>query len=67
MPVIAAAERARLDAILDARDRDFPRRDPANTAALETALDAYVRELRAARGWRRRARWRRTRSSSAAT
>jgi hypothetical protein len=47
--VSAAAERARLDAILAARDRDFPRRDPANTAALEAALDAYVRGLRAAR------------------
>jgi hypothetical protein len=47
--VIAAAERARLDAILAARDRDFPRRDPANTAALEAALDAYVERLRAAR------------------
>jgi hypothetical protein len=47
--VIAAAERARLDAILAARDRDFPRRDPANTATLQAALDAYVDRLRAAR------------------
>lgn len=48
--MIATAERARLDEILDARDRDFPRRDPANTAALEAALDAYVARLRASRG-----------------
>lgn len=45
----AAAERERLDAILVARDRDFPRRDPANTKTLDTALDAYVARLRARR------------------
>jgi hypothetical protein len=48
-----AALRHRLDAIFDARDRAFPRRDPANTATMWATLDAYVTALRARRrpGW----------------
>jgi hypothetical protein len=46
--------RRRLDLIFEARDRAFPRRDPANTAAMQAALDEYTGALRALRspGWR---------------
>jgi len=44
-----AALHARLDGIFEARDRDFPRRDPANTAAMRAALAEYVAALDALR------------------
>lgn len=40
---------ARIDAVLAERDRNFPRRDPANDEAMRSVLAEYVDRLRAAR------------------
>jgi hypothetical protein len=49
VPAVPSELRDRIDAVLAARDRAFPRRDPANDAAMHATLAEYVERLKCAR------------------